>query len=261
MIQPTIVGSGYKAFTDCTTWNGGGNNPYLNTVTVTFNPQGVVDPFPMYIFQSGDVCIVASTNGIYPNGSGWNKIVDGANIDIWMKQHSGGADTFNTTWSHVDGGGSLFYGGLYGFVLRSPYGSSGLYYTNNENTYSSSTTTNPTYRPAVARSSFEDSDFYYRIDADYAYETYGSYYNCYYGYDVTAYGGSAGSNNCANTETFLYSPPATIGLSLFTSSALSGNQMTFYPQTYYAGNNLVSTFHKTTLWVRGWNPSSQGVML
>ena len=254
MIQPAFVGQGFKSFTDCYTWTGN-STPTLTAVTLNFYPLS------SYSFQQNDVAIVAVSNGIYAGGSGWTRIVDGANIDIWIKQHSGGADTFDAVWAHVDGGSSLFYGGIYGMVLRSPYGSSGLYYANNENTYSVGSASYPMYRPAVARSSFEDSDFYYRIDADYASEGYGSYYSCSYGYDVTALGGSCGSSNCANVETFLYSPPATLGLSLFTSSALSGNQMTFYPLTYFAGNSNNCFFSKTTLWVRGFNPSSQGVML
>jgi len=252
MIQPTIVGSGIKQFTDCTTWNGGGTNPYLTTVTVNFYPSGG------YSFQQGDIAIVVASAGMSTASSGWSQLVNGSNIEIWAKQ-LGSGDSFDSVWSNGGSGYGLWTSGLYGMVLRTPYSLGGLYYANNENNYSFNATSGSISIPAVSRPSFEDSDFYYRIDAAYAWEGYGSYYTNSYSFAEPAVGGLISSANCANTYEFLTTPPHVIGLSMFQSSLLSGSGATFYPQTVNASSSC--NFATTTLWVRGWNPSSQGVML
>lgn len=251
MIQPTKIATFGKYFTDGYTWNGGGSNPYLTSIQLTPSVEAG------YTIGVNDVALVAVSNGIYPTASGWSKIVDNANIDIWMKQHSGGADTFVSYWEHSGGGSSLFYGGIAGMVLRTPYGSSGLVYANNENLYTVNPASSTMTRPAVSRSSFEDSDFYYRIDADYISEDYGSYYSGYYYYSDT-FGVQYGSTYSANTYEFLSSGSCSIGLSVFNSSNLSGQALTYNPATYPGGN---VNFSKSTLWIRGWNQTSQGVML
>lgn len=262
MIAPTIVGGGYKYFTDCTTWNGGGSNPYLTQITIYFATNAG------YTFQEGDVALVAASNGMYPTQSGWTQLVNGANTDIWAKRLSSNSDNFDSAWTHAGGGYSLFTSGMYGFVYRSPYSrygsiSDSLYAPANENTYTGNATTSGGIAiPAVSRSSFDDSAFYYRIDAVYANEDYGSYYTNSYSYPVVTQGGYISSANCANTYEFLYSPPCVIGMNMFDSSNLSGNSATFYPQTVVSppsSNNF--RFHTTTMWVRGWNPSQSGVML
>jgi hypothetical protein len=262
MIAPTFVGYGYKYFTDCITWNGGGANPYLTQVTVDFTTNAG------YTFQEGDVAVVAASNGMYPTQSGWTQLVNGANIDIWAKRLSSNSDNFNSPWTHNDGGSTLFLSGMYGFVYRSPYSrygsiSDSLYAPANENTYiGNATTSGGIAIPAVSRPSFDDSAFYYRIDATYANEDYGSYYSSSYSYPVTVIGGGSGSVNCANTAEFLYSPPAIISLAMFDSANLSGNSVTFYPQTIVTPpSSNYFRFHTTTMWVRGWNPSQSGVML
>ena len=257
MIQPVIVGSAFKPFTDGETWNGGGTA--LTSLTINFTAESG------YSFIDKDVAIVATNNNIYPTGSGWTQLVDGAtggSMDIWTKQGSGGATDFNSSWESSSGGSSLFYGGMQGIVLRTPFGSDGIYFDSAvaENNYSVSCTSNPTTRPAVARSVFEDSEFYYRIDADYVYESSGSYYQDDYSYSSgTTF--NISSNYSANTSAFLNSPPAVIGLTLFSSSDMAGQAMTFYPINYYGGVSSVANFVKRVLWVRGWNPTSQSMFL
>ena len=257
MIQPVIVGQAYKPFTDGTTWNGGGTS--LTSLTINFTAESG------YSFIDKDVAIVATNNNIYPTGSGWTQLVDGAtsgSMDIWTKQGSGGATDFNSSWESSSGGQSLFFGGMQGIVLRTPFGSDGIYFDGSvaENVYSVSCTSNPTTRPAVARSVFEDSEFYYRIDADYVYESSGSYYSNDYTYSSgTTF--NASSNYSANTSEFLNSAPAVIGFTLFSSSDMAGQAMNFNPINYYGGVGSIANFVKRVLWVRGFNPTSQGMML
>jgi hypothetical protein len=263
MIPPVIVGSGYKYFTDCTTWNGGYPNNFLTQITIYFATNAG------YTFQEGDVAVVAASNGMYPTQSGWTQLVNGANTDIWAKRLSSNSDNFDSAWTHAGGGYSLFTSGMYGFVYRSPYSrygsiSDSLYYTANENTYTGNAQSSGGYAiPAVSRPSFDDSEFYYRIDAVYNNEDYGSYYSSYYNYSpVVTQGGGVGSLNCANTYEFITTPGASIGLAMFNSTNLAGTAITFYPGTYVTSpSDNYFRVNTTTMWVRGWNPSQSGVML
>jgi hypothetical protein len=259
MLKPVIVGQAAKPFTDGTTWNSGGTA--LTSITINFFPESG------YSFRNKDVAIVAASNGMYPTAAGWTHFVDGANIDIWVKEGSGGATDFDSVWQHSSGGSSLFYSGMRGVVVRTGFGLDGIYYDSSvaENIYSVSCTASPTFRPAVARSSFEDSAFYYRVDIDYVKESSGSYYSNNYDYplgtNTNQYVWTMSSNYSANTSEFLNSPPEIIGFKFSTSSDLSGEIMSFYPVNYYGGVGSTATFIKRVLWLRAFNPTSQGMML
>jgi hypothetical protein len=156
-----------------------------------------------------------------------------------------------------------------GIVYRSPYSrygsiSDSLYYAANENTYTGNATSSGGYAiPAVSRSSFDDSAFYYRIDAVYTDEDYGTYYSSYFSHSpASVLGNQTNSVYCANTYEFINTPARSIGVIMFDSTNLAGTAMTFYPGTYATPpSNNYFRIHTTTMWVRGWNPSQSGVML
>ena len=261
MIRPTFVGEGFKVFTDCTTWNGGGSNPYLTQVLVNFTP------YAGYSFKEGDVAVAIVKNGMYPTQIGWQKIVDSTYADIWVKRLTSLVDNFNSYWSHPDGGYSLFNSGMASLVYRSPYQLDALYYASNETLQTINATASTVAFPAVSRSSFDDSDFYYRFDAVRMWEEWGTYYSN--GVDYPSISPSyadiaISSTYCANTYEFISTPPETVSLKIFGSSNLSGTGLNAYVQSWWSPGSY-STYPirvaTTTLWIRGWNPSSQGVML
>ncbi len=249
MLAPVRVGSGYKSFTDCYTYNNGGTP--LSTVPISVTADSG------YSFLPGDVAIAATSSGTYPTGSGWSRIVDGQ-TDIWIKT-LGVSDTFDSNWTNADNW-TLFYSGIIILVYRSPYGANALYYASNENTYSTTVNSNgPHTIPAVSRSSFEDSAFYYRFDVTHAFESWGSYYNGSFDYpDDNLWGGYTNSSNCANTYVFLTSPGEILGIYGFLTPNLSGSTGSFY--TIGNSNNTI-TVRTTTLWIRGHIPAQSGVML
>lgn len=258
MIRPTIIGYANKYFTDCTTWNGGGSNPYLTQIQISFGPTA------SYSFQAGDVALVVVDKGIYPTQIGWSKIINGTYLEVWAKRLTNLVDNFNSYWTHDGGGYQLFASGMAGFVYRSPYELDALYYSNNEVMQSKYAGSNPVVFDAISRPSFDDSDFYYRIDATLMTEQWGTYYSNYFSHIGASNTISAGtaSTYCANTYEFITSPPESMALTMFDSSALSGHAINAYPQTVVSppstGDIILS---RATLWIRGWNPSSQGVML
>ena len=265
MIPPVIVGSCYKYFTDCITYNSGS---YLTSIQVIFTPSAG------YTFQEGDVAVVAVTDSSYPTQSGWTKIVDGASLDVWAKRLSSNSDNFDSSWTNTNHGNdsynngyTLFVSGIAGFAYRSPYSKYGsisdsLYYLSNDNLSSAVGNSSTVTIPAVSRPSFDDDDFYYRIDAFYLRESWGSYYDFYFNWPgaPTSLGGSgAYTASCANTEAFLYTPPSYCGVIMWPSKYLSGTQWSVSPQTVTGSNTLyLSTI---TMWVRGWNPTQSGAML
>jgi hypothetical protein len=258
MIAPTFVGYGSKSFTDCTTYSPSlpfDNWPNSYSITLSPNPDCVI--------RQGDVAIATATDGTYPTSAGWTKIVTGSKMSLWMKTLSSSSDT--SSWSNPSGGYSLFYSGVAITVFRSPYGSNALYYANNENLYTAAVGgggTGPHSVPALSRTSFEDSDFYYRVDVTHITEDWGSYYNPgfnFVGGTFLQWGGGTSSSNCANTGTFLYSPGEAIYMSGQTSSNLSG----LSGQAYTQGTSPTNNFYVRTItfWIRGFTQSQSGVMV
>lgn len=254
MIAPTYVGYGSKLFNDTVTWNGGGSNPYLTSYTVVFYPDSG------YSFQVGDFALVATSSGVTTSNSGWSKILSSGSLDFWLKELTAGDTTFNSVWTEP----YLWGKGIAGTVLRSPYKSASLYYP--ENRYNNSITkpvNDPSTIniPAVSRSSFEDSDFYYRLDIVYANRDYSGYdpIQWYWG-SASSIGYTSKSYPPANTYEYISSAPQVIGMGLYPSSSLSGGTSSCY-LVFGSGSTQVCNYQINTFWLRGWNPASSGVML
>jgi hypothetical protein len=255
MLAPVFVGYGGKPFTDCITYNNGG------TTLTSYYDANMVVAYPGYTFQQGDVAIAATTRGTYPTQSGWSRIVDASNTDLWIKT-LGASDNFNSTWLNPANDSTLFYSGVSILVFRSPYRADAIVYANNENLYSTTVnSTGPHTIPAVSRSSFDDSAFYYRLDVVHATESWGSYYNNSFYYstaNLLPYSATTTSSNCANTYVFFTSPGEALGFAGWDSPNLSGSTAEYY---CIGNSNNTIYYRTTTLWLRGFTQSQSGVML
>lgn len=252
MIAPSIIAFGYKAFTDCETYNDG--NYGITSIPVPVLLSGGYSGF-----RDGDVAIALSTYGCSPSGSGWTKIVDGTELDIYTKRYTGTSDSFATTWSAASAN-TLWSAGIFILVYRSPYQSDALFYYNTILTQSSTASSPTVTLPANARTAFDDSNFYYRLEACWFREQTPTYNANSFGY-AGANTNLISTSNCENNSAYFNAPAMSLGFSLFPSSNLSGTSPLLDPAVYYAPSSPTVTFTTVSMWLRGSTGNTQGMIL